>query len=265
MLPGNINAAVVRCDTLQINRPPKTVHLLHRVELADTLAAPQNALRTLFNPKSRRRVIYRGFLSAIYLNDFSLAKSLLKCLVLENPFCWRLYKAKLGLAIIRKLKIQAAGATAQMWPSNAVRDSQFPSLLTLDYFGFQSNTGQLQGTRVVCRKTIHEKGHCVYGPDYPVTINAQMETGFSISASGEQSPDIVISLDIYDNANDEILVFRHLSGEELGDTKHTFWLRSPVTAGQCLEFRVFWHGLQDITIHSVEIVSRGSVIDSASS
>lgn len=121
-----------------------------------------------------------------------------------------------------------------------------------------NNTGEKTNKGVFCFPSRHLAGHCVFGQNvYPVENN-KMQVRFYIellcSQFGNES---LVSLDVYDNISDKILVFQALNYIDFINSPDYVALNFNIAPEQRLEFRVFWHGHYDICVRSIELCETG--------
>ena len=139
-------------------------------------------------------------------------------------------------------------------------------LLPLSYPGYspllQHQTGQLNHPYWQCEPDTHQAGHCVFGPNFRVVHNEPLLITFNLRthnpSTRQTSEDLAaVTLDIYDNANDTVLIEQSLSATQLRECSEQNSdenaLLIQATAGQCLEFRVFWHAKVALTIESIDV------------
>jgi glycosyltransferase involved in cell wall biosynthesis len=119
------------------------------------------------------------------------------------------------------------------------------------------NTGEKTNKGVFCFPSRHQPGHCVFGQNvYPIE-NKMTQVRFYIDLLYNQfGNEPLVSLDVYDNNSDVVLVFQTLTIIDFINSPENITLEFNATPEQRLEFRVFWHGHYDICVRNVKLNER---------
>ncbi|QFU74408.1 glycosyltransferase [Halioglobus maricola] len=130
-----------------------------------------------------------------------------------------------------------------------------PETLPLEYNGdcqnFKFQTGERRNGQVYCEPGTDPDGHCAFGPNFFVGKDMGIKAIFNLDVPAREGEKTLLTLDIYDCANDQILVIENFSAKDV--TREASSLEVEAKEGQILEFRVYWHGGSEITFQSVEL------------
>ncbi len=174
----------------------------------------------------------------------------------------RLYDALLlchGLVELAEVKRQQrkmgvgkqSGFSRDIFRSCVLRGGK---VITPDAFHCGAGKGLRTKSAIVCCRSSFESGHCVYGPNWIAESECRIQLVFVIQVlSGQCDGSELVSLDVYDNKKDNILVHKTIAQYEEETEIQYFHMASNVNPDQVLEFRVFWHGNHDIVFHGVTI------------
>ncbi len=134
--------------------------------------------------------------------------------------------------------------------------SEYPIRLLTSSSGFGHGDCIVRGDRVICIEGSHSAGHCVFGPDHHVFEDFTLKVRYQIDfVHIVQVAEPTVSLDIYDSRHDRILVHKTVVVSPYEAGRQVYTLQAGVFRGQCLEFRVYWHGRGAVSIGYVDLIA----------
>ncbi|MFT7531748.1 MAG: hypothetical protein ACI9FD_002768, partial [Gammaproteobacteria bacterium] len=229
----------------------------HRWSAARSLHYYQNLKLSAKNHSNQDyfRPIYCGLLHAIKVDSPSV-NIFLSLLIKQSPCSFTPYRLAFGWWLFNKLGIGNA-----IHPLSNIVDSEFNDshrILVTDP-RFQFNTGKLDGLYIQCLPAEHSPGHCLFGPDFRIHESKQYQICFEIEFKSIPTQSLpVITLDVYDNRSDSVLVIRDFHPHEVTEGVGNYHLTCDTRSGQVLEFRAYWHGSSTISISSVTVIPHSS-------
>jgi GT2 family glycosyltransferase len=124
--------------------------------------------------------------------------------------------------------------------------------------GIHSQTGKREAGTIECVRTRHATGHCFYGPNIRVDNEVTARIIFCFELSKISDGHALLTMDVYDSVEDNVVCSRTVYSDEVSETSYRLSMEVPLSAGQILEFRVFWHGGCDVAVSHVEVESKTS-------
>ncbi|GJL83889.1 MAG: hypothetical protein DHS20C01_35230 [marine bacterium B5-7] len=198
------------------------------------------------------RILYRGFLNMVEIGEHHSAKLFLRLLVKNAPFSYKSCRVLMGWWLYKTIGFPVDIGQVNESTQTTDVNASLPVSFSMDNPRMQYNTGEFDGVSVTCSTGRNSPGHCMFGPDYLVTVKQGMQAIFVVSLETDPAnPGPVVTLDVYDNKSDAILTIREFNSVDMSIGVNEYPLPFQAETGQVLETRVFWHGTTDIKIYKV--------------
>ncbi|SFT27699.1 GxGYxYP domain-containing protein [Paenibacillus sp. BC26] len=197
---------------------------------------------------------------------------------------------KLGLTVLATMLFAAsapffglpkAEASGLTWPSGQILPSFSAPAATLDEINLVSeyryeaegtaalhNSGHLDGNGWLSQVGIDTANqYMVYGP-YVTDVPTGTNTAYfdMIVDNNTANNDVIVTLDVRDNVNGQILATRNVTRQEwtqAGNYQRFTVSYNNATAGHALEFRVYWYGRAYTKVDAVGTIPAGNKDDEA--